>query len=438
MFKKSKIATTLIVSSILTLSTLTSFAEADTYLINNENTNKNALESYVGKSSENDFKEKTIDTKKVKDLQSYQEDKVFKAPKEKKPITEKTLKSQNLISNSKINDVRVFNTINMQNNSNDRTKAKLKYNGQTTNVWVADEYISDEQAQNIGEEFDKNIDPLVRDKFGSPSDVDRDGKVNILIYDIKDDFEDTGSYTGGYFHPRDLYDVPYSNKAEVFYMDTYPSMGTDRNNLNEKKVYSTLAHEYQHMVNANQKLLKEKKRDGMDVWLDEAFAMASEHMYLGKTLDHRIDYYNNSKSIANGHSLIKWNHRGDVLSNYSLSYLFSQYLKAQSDNGDKIFKEILQDHSSTNKALEKAIHKHVDANMSLGEFMTNFRIALEKKEDAGLHGFNGEPGFNAINPKPVYQLPQTLAPQGSVLFETSENFEIPKDKDESITYKKIE
>ncbi|HDH6725955.1 TPA: hypothetical protein PI946_002583 [Staphylococcus aureus] len=166
--------------------------------------------------------------------------------------------------------------------------------------------------------------------------------------------------------------------------------------------------------------------------------MASEHMYLGKTLDHRIDYYNNSRSIANGHSLIKWNHRGDVLSNYSLSYLFSQYLKAQSDNGDEIFKEILQDSSSTNKALEKAIHKHVDPNMSLGEFMTNFRIALEKKEDTGLHGFKGEPGFNTINPKPVYQLPQTLAPQGSVLFETSDNFEIPSDKDNDITYTKVE
>ncbi|HHA3058556.1 TPA: neutral metalloprotease [Staphylococcus aureus] len=438
MFKKSKIATTLFASSILTLSTLTPFAEADTYLINNENTNKNALESFVGTSSDNDFRGKTIDTKKVKNLQSYQEDKVFKAPKEKTPITDKTLKSQNSISSSKTNDVRVFNTINMQNNSNERTKAKLKYDGKSTKVWVADQYISDEQAQNIGEEFDKSIDPLVKNKFGSPSDVDKDGKVNILVYDIKDDFEDTGSYTGGYFHPRDLYDVPFSNKAEVFYMDTYPSMGTDRNNLNEKKVYSTLAHEYQHMVNANQKLLKEKKSDGMDVWLDEAFAMASEHMYLGKTLDHRIDYYNNSRSIANGHSLIKWNHRGDVLSNYSLSYLFSQYLKAQSDNGDEIFKEILQDSSSTNKALEKAIHKHVDPNMSLGEFMTNFRIALEKKEDTGLHGFKGEPGFNTINPKPVYQLPQTLAPQGSVLFETSDNFEIPSDKDNDITYTKVE
>lgn len=437
MLKSSKVVTSLIAGTIFVSPLFATFANAETYVVNNENTDKNALEAYTGTNKQNDFRQKTVDTKKVKNLQSFQEDKVFKAPKVKTPITEKTRKSENSISSSKINDVRVFTTVNMRTNSNERTKATLKYNGKSTNVWVADNYITDQQAKNIGKEFDTHIDPLVKEKFGNPSDVDKDGKVNILIYDIKDNFQETGSYTGGYFHPRDLYDVPYSNRAEIFYMDTYPSMGTDRNNLNEKKVYSTLAHEYQHMVNANQKLLKEKKQDGMDVWLDEAFAMASEHMYLKKSLDHRIDYYNNSRSIANGHSLIKWNHRGDVLSNYSLSYLFSQYLKNQSNNGDKIFKEILQDPADTNVALEKAIHKHVDPNMSLGEFMTNFRIALEKKDSTGIHGFNGDPGFNALNPKPIHQLPQTLAPQGSVIFEASGPFKVPKDKDNNVTYTKV-
>ncbi|MDU0450792.1 hypothetical protein [Staphylococcus chromogenes] len=42
--------------------------------------------------------------------------------------------------------------------------------------------------------------------------------------------------------------------------------------------------------------------------------------------------------------------------------------------------------------------------------------------------------FNSINPKPVRQLPQTLAPQGSVMFESTDEFEIPKDKDDNIKY----
>ncbi|SUK15035.1 neutral metalloprotease [Staphylococcus agnetis] len=437
MFKMKKLIMSLVSTSLLATFTLGTFAEAHTYIINNEDINKNAQESSIGTVKQNNFKQNTIDFMKPRNLQSFQEDKVFEAPKVKTPITDRTRKSENALSNANLNEVRTFTTVNMRTNENERTPAKLKYSGKSTNVWVADQYITDQQAKNIGEEFDNKIDPLVKDKFGEPSDVDHDGKVNILVYDIKDDFDTTGAYTGGYFHPRDLFDVPHSNKAEVFYMDTYPSMGTNKNNLNEKKVYSTLAHEYQHMVNANQKLLKEHKQNGMDVWLDEAFAMASEHMYLQKPLDHRIDYYNSSNSIANGHSLIKWNHRGDVLSNYALSYLFSQYLSAQSDNGDKIFKEILQDPANTSEALEKAIHKHVDPNMSLGEFMTNFRIALEKKEATGLHGFKGAPGFNAISPKPVRQLPQTLAPQGSVVFETTSPIEIPKDKDAKVKYVKV-
>ncbi|MCE5155042.1 hypothetical protein KJB58_11335 [Staphylococcus hyicus] len=232
MLKSSEVVTSLIAGTIF-VSPL--FANAETYVVNNENTNKNASESFLGSNSQNDFRQKAIDTKKLKNSQSFQEDKIFKAPKNKTPITEKVRNSKHSISTAKINDIRVFTTVNMRTNSNERTQAKLKYNGKSTNVWVADNYITDRQTENIGKEFDEHIDPLVKEKFGNPSDVDKDGKVNILIYDIKDDFQETGSYTGGYFHPRDLYDVPYSNRAEIFYMDTYPSMGTDRNNLNEKK-----------------------------------------------------------------------------------------------------------------------------------------------------------------------------------------------------------
>ena len=112
-------------------------------------------------------------------------------------------------------------------------------------------------------------------------------------------------------------------------MDTYPSMGTDRQHLNESQIYSTLAHEYQHMVNANENLFKEQSQEEMDPWLNEALSMASEQMYLNAPLNSRIDYYNNSKSIAYGHSLIRWDEQGDTLSNYSLSYLFIEYLKTK-------------------------------------------------------------------------------------------------------------
>ncbi|WP_215388296.1 M30 family zinc metallopeptidase [Staphylococcus aureus] len=438
MFIKSKVTKSLAVISLVSAFSFNSFANAHTYIINNEDSNQYSQDAFTGSRNTDTLIENTIKSTKPKDIKSMQEDKVFKAPKNKTSISQRAIRSERHYSNAHLNDVRVFTTVNMRNNTNERTPAKLKYDGKSARVWVADNYITSKQAINIGKEFDNKIDPLVRDKFGEPSDVDNDDKVNILVYDIKDDFDITGSYTGGYFHPRDLFDVPHSNMVEIFYMDTYPSMGTNKRNLNEKKIYSTLAHEYQHMVNANQKLLKEKRQQGMDTWLDEAFAMASEHMYLGKSLDYRIDYYNRSNSITNGHSLIKWGHHGDTLSNYSLSYLFSQYLRTQSDNGDKIFKEILQDRSNTIESLQHAIHKHVDPNMSVNQFMTNFRIALAKKEATGLHGFKGEESFDSIQTRSVQQIPNLLAPQGSVMFESEEHIEIPKDKDKKVKYIKID
>lgn len=129
MINKKKLVTSLVTSSLLATFTLGSFADAHTYIINNEDINKNAQESSIGTLKQNNFKQSTIDSMKPKSLQSFQEDKVFKAPKEKTPITERTRKSEQSLSNSKLNDVRSFTTVNMRTNANERTAAKLKYNG---------------------------------------------------------------------------------------------------------------------------------------------------------------------------------------------------------------------------------------------------------------------------------------------------------------------
>ncbi|MDU0450794.1 hypothetical protein [Staphylococcus chromogenes] len=119
MFKKKKMVTSLVASSMVAVFSLSPLAEAHTYIINNEETNKEANASFIGNFKENRLKNNTIDTIKAKNLQSYQEDKVFKAPKEKTPITDRTRKSENALSNSKLEDTRVFTTVNMQTNANE-------------------------------------------------------------------------------------------------------------------------------------------------------------------------------------------------------------------------------------------------------------------------------------------------------------------------------
>lgn len=81
MLKSSKVVPSLIAGTIFVSPLFATFANAETYVVNNENTNKNASEAFLGSNSQNDFRQKTIDTKKLKNLQSFQEDKVFKALK---------------------------------------------------------------------------------------------------------------------------------------------------------------------------------------------------------------------------------------------------------------------------------------------------------------------------------------------------------------------
>ena len=75
--------------------------------------------------------------------------------------------------------------------------------------------------------------------------------INIVIYDIGNDFAKATSGTiVGYFHSKDYYApgiANYSNSGKYLYLDSYfasciPAM-----------TYSTLAHEFQHMINWNMK-----------------------------------------------------------------------------------------------------------------------------------------------------------------------------------------
>lgn len=317
-------------------------------------------------------------------------------------------------------------------------KAELLYSGEKSEVWVHDKEITVNQAKHMGQEFDREIYPVVTKNFAKESDVDGNGKVSILVYDIQDDFDHTGVYTGGYFYSRDLYDTNYSNRSEVFYIDTYPTMGFDRSNYDVSKAFSTLAHEFQHLVNYNQNVLIE---DGepMETWLDEAMSMAAEHMYSKEEVRPRMHYYERSASIANGHSLLYWDNSGDVVSNYSLSYLFGQYLRIQLKPGDQVFKKIIDQKLPTKKALQAVLNESFK-DKKLEEFLTDFRHALLLNEAEGLYGFKEENNYFTITP-PIYEgpLPTQLRGGGSIIVPIDEPFKFvrPKNADKSMGFRLI-
>ncbi len=89
--------------------------------------------------------------------------------------------------------------------------------------------------------------------FGPPSDIDGNGKVDVLVHDIKDNF-DPGSgnitFTAGYYSPADLTN---GNGADIIHLDTYPSIyRSDGSRRGSEFVLQTIAHEYQHLIFAVQ------------------------------------------------------------------------------------------------------------------------------------------------------------------------------------------
>lgn len=144
----------------------------------------------------------------------------------------------------------------------------------------------------FGATFDTLIDPLDRQNFGDPSDIDHNGKVILFFTKTVNDLTPVGSssYIGGFFYARDLFPTaatadldacPTSNVGEMFYiMVADPSRGGVFTKANvATEVYGTLAHEYQHLINASRRIyVNTAATDLEETWLDEGLAHTAEEL----------------------------------------------------------------------------------------------------------------------------------------------------------------
>lgn len=160
----------------------------------------------------------------------------------------------------------------------------------TSYTTTSDEQVSEDIVTAFAEKFD-DMYPLIRNVFGEESDkiyytyssstgfdlanmdyLSQTGtKVNIVIYDIGNDHSNSDeSGVLGYFYSKDYYPngnhistlsaggrpysdssvLNYSNEGKYFYVDSYFTVEyTDT-------TYSTLAHEFQHMINFGVKTIE--------------------------------------------------------------------------------------------------------------------------------------------------------------------------------------
>lgn len=266
-----------------------------------------------------------------------------------------------------------------------QTGATLRATGDHCFVWVADtnynttstsstdNLIGLTEAQALADKFDAIYVPetsLLGFEYGAGVDTaasnyggtDGEIKVNILVYDIDGDFAETqtgGTY--GFFWAKDLFTqtaldsaaaaenkiAAKTNAAEIFYIDAH---FTDSDPAG---IYSTLIHEFQHMINFNRKTIQTGGTQGSDSWYTEMLSMMAEDVLdpiiaiystdEGHPVMSRIPLFNAYYDFS---GLTNWIEGDNVVVSYSNAYAFGAYL-ARNYGGADLLKAMM-DNSTVN------------------------------------------------------------------------------------------
>ena len=157
---------------------------------------------------------------------------------------------------------------------------------------------SDADYASFGATFDTLVSPVDVNAFGAPTDIDHNGKIVILFTKEVNKLTARGSngVVGGFFYERDLFPTvsnpsfegcPTSNVGEIYY-----SLVPDPNAVfSDKRSASdvlnltpgTLAHEFQHLINAGRRLYVNTTADFPEVvWLNEGLSHIAEELLFYK------------------------------------------------------------------------------------------------------------------------------------------------------------
>jgi hypothetical protein len=219
--------------------------------------------------------------------------------------------------------------------------AVLKAIGDHCYIWAADDgdpetndQISTATADAYQEMFDKLYD-LETGLFGyergggdgGDGGIDGDRHISILLYDIDFD-KSVATGTLGYFFNLDEYSRAEldaegyfdekTNEMEMFYMDAIFA------NTSPVLMYTTLAHEFQHMIRFNQV-------EDSEVWFNEMLSVTAEdlcaHPSINQNYDDLIDvagyapYFN---SFYDEESYDDWD--DEAYYTYAKTYMYGAYL----------------------------------------------------------------------------------------------------------------
>jgi hypothetical protein len=183
-------------------------------------------------------------------------------------------------------------------NSYTTDTATLKYIGTHLLIYVSKNApgpadgvhgFTDAQITAFGHTFDLDLYTIDVATFGSPSDIDANGRVIVLLSPIINKLTDastctTQGYIAGFFNAVDLLPTQYvgkSNGGEIFYSLVPDASATfscaHTADAVEQLTPSTFIHEFQHMISFGQHSIIHGGNDE-DSWLNEGLSHIAEEL----------------------------------------------------------------------------------------------------------------------------------------------------------------
>lgn len=254
---------------------------------------------------------------------------------------------------------------------NQRVTATLQYEGINARWYVSDQHwyglepgsqlalLSD--IQNLAGEFDSVIYPKLRNIFGSENTpgVDGDPKITILLTRMDED-------AGGYIREQDGFPrekISVSNEREMINLNVL--------HIGKPRAKSFLAHEFQHLITLNQKILQRSVQE--ETWINELRSEISPTLlgydnpdvYRGSNLEARAAAFLKIPSDA----ILDWENE---IKDYASINLFAQYILDH--YGRSVFAATIQSAKAGIESFNDAL-KFFGFKEDFSDVYTNWTIA---------------------------------------------------------------
>jgi hypothetical protein len=187
-----------------------------------------------------------------------------------------------------VGDRREFKVLN-RNNKFDQVTARVRHVSDHLILYVDEKSPTggflEEDLEALSRQFEDPIYPVVTGVFGAESDLDQNERIIILMTPAVNRLTelDSDGYIGGFFFGLDLLiGESGSNEGEIFYAIVPDPTGSEGPALSKASVLATvpavLAHEFEHMVHFNQRILRAGAQGQEALWLSEAMAQMAEEL----------------------------------------------------------------------------------------------------------------------------------------------------------------